>query len=254
MKLELQQIDVNYTIPTINFPSSSELLAQAKNLSDHLQTVVVTEDTISTNKKLVAKVRKRADELNSRRIKIKKEILKPYEMFKSDVDEIINEVKSGEDIIRNQIQEFENQQRDEKQEAITELFEKRIEKYPLIKDLGISVMDFIKPSHLNKSASLDKTEVEMVNWLEKVERELKILKDMDHGLEMIAEYKTYFDMSQAMEIVQERYTTVQSLEKACEGGDKAQSQKTFTISLTDELGYYKLLEYARSEGIEVVAK
>lgn len=57
---------------TVVFKNYDEILKQAEALNEQLTTVVVTEDTIQTNKKLVASVRKRVNELEQERVRLKK--------------------------------------------------------------------------------------------------------------------------------------------------------------------------------------
>lgn len=173
---------------SVRFPSAQDLLKEAQTLNEHLSTVIVTEDTIATNKKLVAQVRKKADELDNARKLVKKELLKPYEDFEKEVKEIVNTVKEGENMVRDQLNTLEEERRESVRQEIIKLYDLRLKKYPELVKHNIGVTYFLKPKHLNKSTSMDKVEQEMVTFLESTNKDLGVIAKSQYPEEIFVEY------------------------------------------------------------------
>ena len=148
--------DIQLLPASIIFNNSEEILKSAEKLNEQLVNVVVTDETIKTSKKLVAEVRKQANQIDQSRKDLKSELMKPYLEFEKTVKVILQTVSEGEDIIRKQVRELEDKEREEKSDYLFDMIGKRIRHYPLINRYDIDVSKFIEPSYLNKTCSLVK--------------------------------------------------------------------------------------------------
>lgn len=186
-------------IPVINFSDYEMLKSQAIELAQHINTVEVTEENIKTTKKMLASVNKSIKELNDRRIAIKKEILAPYEIFAEQIKEIETIVKDADTIVRNQVREIEENERQEKKDELLRIWNARIKHYGFAK--LITFDNWIEPRHLNKSETIKKSETDMVAFLEKCERDLDVLHKMDESKDLIYEYVSseLFDVADAIQ-------------------------------------------------------
>jgi len=211
MNNELKPFDLNgntviVDVGTIQFPVFQQIKDSALKLAKYIQKVEVTEDNVKQSKKLVAEVSKQVKSLNDERITIKKQMLKPYDEFEQQIKEISDIVKSSEEIVRHQIRQLEEAARDIKREEIEQLFDLRMNQY----DFGklFSVEDFTENQYLNKSFSMTKIEKSMVEWFEKIARDLSTIKSLKHADEVLATYKEYQDLSLAIGIVNERHEKI----------------------------------------------
>ena len=73
-----ESVDVKVIPGKVEFEGYEILKGQILTIDSFLSQIEVTEDNIKESKKLVAKVRKSANKLDSERIRIKKEILEIY--------------------------------------------------------------------------------------------------------------------------------------------------------------------------------
>lgn len=181
---------------------STRLKAEAEQIASYVSSIEVTDDTVKESKKLVAKLSKAVKSLEDERIRIKNQILEPYTYFERDVKEIVGIVKEADEIVRVQIRELDEQERDRKHEQLLSIWNKRIEHYSFRDTLSAS--DFIKPQHLNKTTSISKTEQEIVEYLERIQSDLKTVQLLDNNEDVLEVYLDTLDVSRAIQIVQER--------------------------------------------------
>lgn len=228
-------IDINQIMVTpgsIIFNDFEVLKGQALQLSEHITQVEVTDENIQSSKKLLAAVNKRVKEMEDSRINIKKEMLAPYNEFEKQVKEIVMIVKGADGVVRQQVRDLEEREREEKQRKIEELFKKRIVQYSFenIFDFG----DFIKPQHLNKS-SMKSIETEMVEWLEKKDADMKVIKSLPNSHDVLMEYLDTKDLSIAINIVNDREERKKQIEQVTPIKETtAQTwEQSFIITLSD---------------------
>lgn len=152
-----------------------DLMRQVNKLGEYLVNVEVTEDNLQENKKLVAQVRKSYETLNKNRIAFKKNYLLPLDNLEQQVKELSSRVKSYEATVRVQISELEEREREQKEEQIKEIFNKRLRAYG--SEEIFRYEDFFERRFLNKSLSINKVEELMVEWLENRKQDLNALTD-----------------------------------------------------------------------------
>jgi hypothetical protein len=208
LALNIQQIIVIQGI--IQFNEFENVKQQAIELAEQIGTVVVNEENIKESKKLLAAVNKRLKELEDKRINIKKTMLEPYQVFEDQVKEIVKIVKDADDQVRQAVKYLEEFERLQKEEALETLFNKRKEQYCL--GSLITFEKFLKPKHLNKTASIESTEKEMVEFLEQTEKDMKVIKTMENSKAIVSAYICSFDLAQAITHVNEQ----EQLKKAVE--------------------------------------
>jgi uncharacterized protein DUF1351 len=197
MPLEMQQ-QILVTVGQIDFPDYTHLKQQALELAENIAAVQVDAENIKQSKKLLAEVNKRLKELEDRRIEIKKLMLVPYNGFEQKVKEIVGIVKEADELVRQQVKQLEENERLNKQNALQEIFDKRIALYGF-QDL-FSFVDFLKPQHLNKSVSIEAVEKEMVAFLEKVEADLCAMEHMGNRWEVLNFYRDTKDLAAAISL------------------------------------------------------
>lgn len=213
----------------INFPEYEKLKQESLEVAEKITSMEVTEDNIKESKKILATVNKSVKALEDKRKEIKKEILKPYTEFEAQVKEIVNIVKQADEVARNQVRDLEEQQREIKREEIKELWNKRLLQYDLSKIMTFE--DFITNKHLNKTTTMKSIEEEMVEFLEKIERDIKTLSKMEYSNELIKEYKDTKDFGLAVSIVTERHKQVEEIKEVIEEvSEEVKKKYVFIIS------------------------
>lgn len=194
---------VEHQVGSVQFHNYEEILTQAQKLAEYVSNVVVTEESVKATKKMLAEVNKKVNELEDGRKAIKKELLAPYEEFEKKIKSITSVVKEADNTIRSQVRELEEQERSEKHDTIVNLFEKRSRLYPTVE--MFRAVDFIKPTHLNKSTPINKVEQEMVEWFEQRKQDVEYIKgNFGEPLDIIVEYVKTQNLVQSIQTVEQR--------------------------------------------------
>lgn len=234
---------ITVTQGTVKFNEYENLKAQAERLAEKIQEVEVSEDNVKHSKKLLAAVNKKLKELEDRRIAIKKHMLEPYQEFEDQVKQIVKIVKEADTTVREQVKYLEEFERLEKEEAVKELFEKRVKLYSFNKLFGFS--DFVKPKHLNKSTSMKAVEEEMVTWLEQRQQDLNVINSLPNAETVLRAYTDTLELSGALNRVQAEERRMRQIE-ASKALRKEESVKVFRFTVFDRKDY-KLVEMFMKE-------
>lgn len=238
---------------TVNFPEYETIKQQALNLSTNMKKVEVTNENIQVSKQLLAAVTKEVRRLNDERIKVKRTILQPYDDLEVKIKEITDIVKKADDIVRSQVRELEERERQDKKELIESIFNKRMKQYEFGELMGFD--KFLKPTHLNKSTSMTKIETDMVTWLTKVETDLELINSMEYSFEIIGEYQRTQDVASSIKSVMDRHKAIQEMERKAEVITPSPQQSkpkkpTILIELTDEKDVKLVEMFMKQEDIE----
>ncbi|WP_416887358.1 DUF1351 domain-containing protein [Listeria monocytogenes] len=231
----LPKINIESPVVTqgsILFPAYKKIKSDSLLLAQQIENIEVTEENVKQSKKLFAAVNKEVKNLESERISIKKEMLEPYNEFEKQVKEIVSIVKKADEMVRQQITQLEEEEREDKKLVLKRLFEKRIRMYDF--KTYFTFDDFIENRHLNKSLSINKIESEMVKWLTKIETELKVIETMPYADEIIAEYKETKDLAVSAQIVSDRHKAQEVIKEAKNDIKDDQLHSKITFTLFDE--------------------
>lgn len=231
----LPKINIESPVVTqgsILFPAYKKIKSDSLLLAQQIENIEVTEENIKQSKKLLAAVNKEVKNLESERISIKKEMLEPYNEFEKQVKEIVSIVKTADEMVRQQVTQMEEEEREDKKLVLKRMFEKRIRMYDF--KTYFTFDDFIENRHLNKSLSINKIESEMVEWLTKIETELKIIETMPYADEIIAEYKETKNLAVSAQIVSDRHKAQEVIKEAKNDIKDDQLHTKITFTLFDE--------------------
>jgi hypothetical protein len=221
---------VVYKGGVVLFHNYDDILASAEKLAEHVKGVVVDEENIKTSKKMLAEINKQVNELEDARKGIKREVLAPYEEFEAKVKTIVNVVKEADAVVRNQVKELEEIERQAKYDEIVALWKRRINRYPELVDM-FTYLDFIKPQHSNKTTSMTKVENDMVDWLEGRKNDVEMIKGLEHSDDIMVEYVRTQNVSTAIQTIRERNMKKEELT------GKKEIKRSVTITIDgDDLG------------------
>ena len=234
LKVDIEGIQIVQGL--VNFNDYERIKKEAEDLAEQIKTVDVNEENVKASKKLLAVVNKRLKELEDTRIGIKKTMLEPYQLFEEQVKEVVGIVKEADVEVREQVKLLEEFDRIEKEDAIKEIWEKRIVRYSL--GSLIPFEDFASPKHFNKTTSIDSVEKEMVEFLERTQKDINVIKAMDNSKEIISAYLGRYDLAEAIGIVTEQFARSKEIEKKAKALEKAsakeEEKQIFTFKIFDE--------------------
>ena len=189
-------------VGSIEIPGFDYILEQAKMIRNAMKNIVVTtKEDAKVNKKLVAKVNKAFNEIDTRRKELKKEYMRPYLEIDEKCKELKEIITEANDSVRVQIRAIEERDRIEKKAEIEVIFNKRLAKYEI--EPIFDFEDFFKEQYLNTTYSIRKIEKEMTEWLESQKQNVK-------GLEVFCESNDY-DLSEALVYYKENQNVVSTM-------------------------------------------
>ena len=119
---------------TFNF---EELKQELVEKSKKYKTAIYTEDTIAEAKKDRASLNKLVKAVNDEKIRIKNEVMKPYEPFEKQIKELMEIVQDAVNNIDGQVKTFEQKKKDEKLQVITDYFIKNVAIYEGLIDFDL---------------------------------------------------------------------------------------------------------------------
>lgn len=192
--------EIEFTPSIITFKAYDKLMNEASQVAKFLKQMEVNEENVKEAKKIRASANKAINKLQDERKKIKKELLKPYEEFNTQIQEIAKVVDEANLHVDSQIKELEEKERDQKLNEINEIWNNQVLTFEY--ESLIKFEQFMKNEYLNKTYSLNKVEVELSEWFEKVKKDIDFLKSKNE--EYVVEYLNTFDVIQSMSLVDER--------------------------------------------------
>ena len=239
MENELLKVDfegIQIVQGLVQFNDYKRIKLEAEALAEEIKTVEVNEENVRASKKLLAIVNKRLKELEDTRISIKKTLLEPYQVFEEQVKEIVGIVKEADAEVREQVKLLEEFDRIEKEEAIKEIWNKRIIHYSL--GALVPFEDFACPKHFNKTTSVDAVEKEMVAFLEHTQKDINVIQTMDNSNEIVSAYLGRYDLAEAIAIVTEQIARNKEIEKKTKALEKVsakeEEKQIFRFEIYDE--------------------
>jgi Protein of unknown function (DUF1351) len=247
--LDLQGIILQKGI--VQFNRYNEIKSQALELADQIRSLEVDEENVKQSKKLLAAVNKRVKELEDQRILIKNFMMEPYSVFEKQVKEIVGIVKEADEVVRKQVKELEENEREEKRHRLETLFNLRIKHYSF-RDL-FSFGDFLKPKHLNKTQSIEATEKEMIEFLEMITRDLKAIESMPEAEKIFSFYVEVKDLASALTLQQKQKEREKQIE-AANVIKKDPSEKCFLITIEGEKDFKFVEMFMNSNNIKFTVK
>lgn len=241
-----QGSDVIFQKAPITFPAFDYYKEQAAMMADYINNIVLTPDNVKDVKKDLAEARKVTDELNRRRILIKKTILEDFNLFEEQVKELGSIITDAEGNLRAKVRDLEDQERKAKEEKIREIWDKRVPMYRIGDLLPDAFHRWLSPQHLNKSESMKKIESSMTEWLERTEKDIATLSGMDN--QYLAEYLITLDMSEAISAVNHRKEVLETITES----EPEEPTAVFVIKGNKEIKLTELL--LRENNIEFIRR
>ena len=218
---------------SIVFPGYEALKKEAQELAEHIAAIDVTENNIKESKKLLATVNNRIKDLEQKRITIKKVILEPYDVFESQVKDIVHVIKEADNQVREQVKQLEEVERQHKEKQIEDLFTKRKNHYKVVDHL-LDFFSFLQPRHLNKTTTIESVEKEMIDFFERVQADVNVIATMDQSEMILKHYVEVLDLTKAITMMNQEKTRIEAV-RASEALNKK-------LGLTPEVYIFKVYD------------
>lgn len=242
----------------VNFNDYDRIRSEALMLNDILHQIDINEDNVKMAKQLVAGVRAQVNVLDTERKEAKKRVMQEFNEFELQVKEINSIVGEGENLVRSKIRQLEEIEREEKMELVKELWDVHSPRYEFISWFGFD--KWFDSRYLNKTQSINKTEEELVSWLESTRNDVMVIDSHASREDLMVIYnQNGGKLSEALITLQNIEAEKQEYKRA----DKVQDVqkkvvKRYIITLYNDAEYTKLVQladrYAMDYDTEVVEK
>lgn len=189
MKLKMNE----YQLPEQILFNYEELKAELTEKVQHYETLVYTDDQIKEAKADRAALNKLKKALSDERIRREKEYMKPFDDFKSKINEIISIIDKPVAVIDKQIREYEDKRQQEKLEEIKKLwFEMEVPD-------GLTLDKVFNDRMLNASFNMKHVKQCFIDAIDRFNRDMAVLVNLsEYSFEAQQTYISSLDLSKAM--------------------------------------------------------
>lgn len=200
----------NEIIVVKQLPVIEQQLAQIKQqVAERVETVtslVVTEDTVKTVKKARTELNAEFKAWEDKRKEVKKAVITPYEKFEEVYNDCIsNSYKTADKLLKQRIDEVENELKAEKAADVKSYFEE------YLASKGIDFVTYEQAGiNVTLSASLKGLKEQAKAFIDRIVSDLALIETFtDLKAEILVEYKKTLNVSDAITGVKARAKAVQ---------------------------------------------
>lgn len=201
MEVRVEQVAIPEKI-AFNY---EELKQELSNKVKMYETLVYTDDQIKNAKADRADLNRLKKALNDERIRREKEYMRPFNAFKTQINEIIGIIDNPVALIDKQIKAYEENRKSEKKQNIYDYWRvKYLESHISSENLfgeepRVLFEEVFDEKWLNSSASMKSIQESVDTEIATIENEFKTLSDLpEFAFEAIETYKTTLDLNRSI--------------------------------------------------------
>lgn len=189
MELRVNEVQ----LPEVISFNYEELKAEITAVADKYANCIYNEDGIKGAKADRADLNRVKKALNDDRIRREKEYLRPFDDFKTKINELISIIDKPVKLIDTQIKSYEEQQKLNKKQSIIEYFD------TLAKPEWLDFNRIFNEKWLNASVKMSAIQDEINAKLEQIQNDLNTLSKLpEFAFEAAEEYKRTLDVNRAI--------------------------------------------------------
>lgn len=174
-----------------NFEAVDAYLTEA--MAPYTQ-LVVTEDSIGDAKKTLAQLRKLKDGINSQKIAVKREWMKPYTEYEDKAKQLMSRVEAGISNIDGQVKDYDSRRKEQKLQELKDYFDQEASRYRVEEYLDWNLIR--NPKWANASFSVEDAEAEINGIITSTSGDVDYITGMGSLFEaaMLEEYRKCRDL------------------------------------------------------------
>lgn len=219
LKLEIISPNEGQFLKKIGW-NKDEIKKAVISITEQYKGLAYTEEQLQEAKKDRAMLNAMKKDISDRRIQVKKALLEPYDVFESEVKEVVALIDEPIEMIGKQIEAYEDKVREEKNTALAQFFSENIGEHSEV----VSYDRIFNPKWLNKTASLSSCKAEIQKIIDDINTDLAaIISSVDEKYQVFA--KDYylqhgFNLSKALG----EANRIQEMDKKAEADRKAREE------------------------------
>ena len=196
-----------------------ELKAELEERVHVYETTVYNDEQIQQAKADRADLNKLKKAINDERIRREREYMEPFNVFKTQIGEIIKIIDKPVAVIDAQVKDYETREKEERREKINAYWEGELQE-----DLTTRPPEWLKLCNiwqdrwLNKSVSIAAAKQDIKKAIAQIQEDVATLTSLpEFGFEAVEVYKTTLDMNTALNTARE----MSEIQKRKEAAEKA---------------------------------
>lgn len=219
LKLEIISPNEGQFLKKIGW-NKDEIKKAVISITEQYNGLAYTEEQLQEAKKDRAMLNAMKKDISDRRIQVKNALLEPYNVFESEVKEVVALIDEPIEMIGKQIEAYEDKVREEKNTALAQFFSENIGELSEV----VSYDRIFNPKWLNKTASLSSCKAEIQKIIDDINTDLTaIISSVDEKYQVFA--KDYylqhgFNLSKALG----EANRIQEMDKKAEADRKAREE------------------------------
>ena len=156
--------------------------------------MVVTEDSIGDAKKTLAQLRKLRDGINSQKIAVKREWMRPYTEYEDKAKQLMSRVEAGISNIDGQVKDYDSRRKEQKIQALKDYFDQEASRYRVEEYLDWNLIR--NPKWANASFSVEDAVAEISGIITDTAKDVDYITGMGSPFEaaMLEEYRKCRDL------------------------------------------------------------
>lgn len=156
--------------------------------------MVVTEDSIGDAKKTLAQLRKLKDGINSQKIAVKREWMKPYTEYEDKAKQLMSRVEAGISNIDGQVKDYDARRKEQKLQELKDYFDQEASRYRVEEYLDWNLIR--NPKWANASFSVEDAVAEISGIITSTSGDVDYITGMGSPFEaaMLEEYRKCRDL------------------------------------------------------------
>lgn len=212
---------------------------------------VVTEETLTANKKYVAELNKKVASLKNLKTQAKKVVLGQLDTLNEQAEYLIDKILEADSIVRDQNKRIDEERKRQLEIEVLEEFKGYSDSY------GYSLFDFDKFLRYNPiklSTSINKYKVAIIEFIERTSNEYEILTSLTDDKSVLNEYLELVSngrLNNALTLARQSHEQNNVVREEIKKEVREEIKKdNFVITLTNETDYKRVVTYLKKYNIE----
>ena len=191
MELKVNEVQLPKEISFNYEELKGEIMAKAHDY----EVMVYDDDQIKEAKADRAKLNSLKKALNDERIRREKEYMEPFNVFKAQVNEIIGIIEKPIGIIDSQVKDYEDKKKEEKRQAIVDLFDNEFSDRPE----WLKLAQIWNPKWGNATFSINNIKDEIKGRIETIKQDADTIGALEaFSFEAMENYKVSLNLASAI--------------------------------------------------------
>lgn len=246
---------LDITPKLIGFKIDSEYMKSLEDEVDKFietsKATVVTEETLTANKKYVAELNKKVASLKNLKTQAKKVVLGQLNTLNEQADYLIDKISEADTLVRDQTKRIDEERKRQLEIEVLGEFKGYSDSY------DYSLFDFetfLRYNPIKLSTSINKYKVAIIEFIERTANEYEILTSFTDDINILKEYKELVNngrLNNALTLSRQSHEQNNAVREEIKKEVREEIKKdNFVITLTNETDYKRVVTYLKKYNIE----